>query len=159
MTTSWTRVLLAGSIFVALASLAGPARTSLSAQDGTQSWTKVMYMGGAVGVRGKSTDWDSTLTVSPRSISLTRKSVDGPIFDIDPSSVTEVTYTGDQRRNEGAVAAGGVLAGVFVKSKDHYLTLDFDAPGGVKAAVLLRLDKGTAEEIIDAVLAATNTSR
>jgi hypothetical protein len=149
VTRSWIRSALVGAALAA--GLSGVPMWTLSAQDTAKTWAKVMYLGGAVGVRGKSTTWDATLTVSPQSIKLTRQFIDVPVFEIDPSRVTEVTYAGQRRLSDGAMLAGGVVGMVLVKSNDHYVMLDFKLPDGTAAAVLLRLDKELAQEIQDAI--------
>src|SRR5713101_2317802 len=90
-----------------------------SAQDIGGTWTKVMYLGGAVGVRGTATIWDGTLTVSPHSVKLTREFIDAPIFDIDPSSVTELDFWGQKRGNDVAIAISPLFGGRLVKSTDY----------------------------------------
>jgi hypothetical protein len=154
MTRSWIGQLSIGAALAAC--LVGLSPRTLSAQEGTKSWTKVMYLGGAVGVRGKSTTWDGTLTVSPQSIKLMRQFVDAPVFEIDPLSVTEVTYSGQKRVSDAAMVAGGLVGAVLVKSKDHYVTIDFKLPDGTQGAVLLRLDKEMAQEIVDTVRQVTH---
>lgn len=133
--------------------LALPARAQDPQNIG--SWAKVMYLGGAVGVTGKSMTWDGTITVSPKSIRLTRQFIDTPTFDIDTSSVTELVSADQRHVNDGAAAALGLLGGALIKSTDRYVTIFFAMPDGTKSAVLLRLDKGNAQAIMDALHAVT----
>lgn len=135
----------------------------LSAQGTTKTWTNVMYLGGAVGVRGKSMVWDNVLTVSPDAIKLARKD-SVVIFEIRPSSVQGLTYSGQRHANDGAVIAGaaaglaGMLLGSTIKSTDHYVILEYTLPNGSQSAVLLRLHKDNQREILDALRSVTNIS-
>jgi hypothetical protein len=85
---------------------AGPAPR---AQVEATTCAKAMYLGGAVGVRGKSLDWINQLTVSPQAIEFPGKKVR---FHIDPRSVRTLDYTGHKHVNDDA-AGGGLLVGAW----------------------------------------------
>jgi hypothetical protein len=131
----------------------------------SRTWSDVMYLGGAPGVRGKSLKWENKLTVGPEKISFTGK--EKITFELDTASVRRMNYTGSKRTNENAAAAGFaaggllgmLLAGSAVKSTDHYLELEYTQTDGTAAAVLFRLHKDNQQQIIDAVHAATGIAK
>lgn len=131
----------------------------LRAQEGTKTWSNVMYLGGAAGVRGKSLNWDNTLAISPQTITFSSK---GALrFEIATSSVRSLDYSGHRHVNDGAVAAGaaagllGMLVGSTMKSTDYYVIVWYTLPDGTDSAVLLRLHKNNQQEIIGALRAVT----
>jgi hypothetical protein len=152
-------MVIATSIAVIVGGLLLPV---LSAQDAPKTWTNVMYLGGAVGVRGKSMVWDNVLTISAQTIKLERKK-SGTIFELQTSSVHGLSYSDKKHVNEGALMAGaatagllGMLVGSAFKSTDYYAVLEYTLPDKTKAAVLLRLHKDNYQVIIDALRKATN---
>jgi len=135
-----------------------------SAQAPARTWSNVMYLGGAAGVRGKSLDWDNKLTIGGGKIAFTGKNKIR--FEIETASVRRLDYTGHRHVNEGAVSTGlllgglvGMLAGSAVKSTDHYLGLEYTLPDGSTGALLFRLHKENQQEIIDAMHAATGIEK
>jgi uncharacterized protein YcfJ len=121
------------------------------------NWSNVMYLGGALGVRGKSTGWDNTLTITPQTIKFLSK--DSKIaFEIPRSSVRNVTFPGRTRANDGAVTAGmaaaflaGALVGSQLKSTDYYAFIEYAAADGTDGGVLLRLHKDNHAAVEDAM--------
>lgn len=115
-----------------------------------------MYLGGAVGVRGKSAVWGNALTISGQTIKMTRKTSE-TIFEIPTASVRGFTYTGEQRANDGVAVVGFMTGGLLgmllassaIKSTDFYLVFEYGLPDQSKGAVLLRLHKNNRREIID----------
>jgi hypothetical protein len=129
-----------------------------------RTWSDVMYLGGAPGVRGKSLKWDNKLTIGPDRITFTGK--DKIRFEIETTSVRRLEYTGHKHASEGAAAAGfaaagllGMLAGSAIRSTDHYLGLEYTLSDGTTAALLFRLHKDNQQQIIDAIHAATGIAK
>ena len=59
-------------VVVAATTLIAPcARAAQTAPAAGKSWSNVMYLGGVAGVRGKSLDWNNTLTISKERIIFT----------------------------------------------------------------------------------------
>jgi len=135
-----------------------------AAQAAARTWSNVMYLGGAAGVRGTSLDWNNKLTIARDKITFTGKNK--VRFEIETASVRRLDYTGHRHANEGAAAAGfvaggliGMFAGSAVRSTDHYLELEYTLPDGSVGALLLRLHKDNQQEIIDAMHAATGIEK
>jgi|RhiMetdeSRZDD1v2_1073273.scaffolds.fasta_scaffold510886_1 hypothetical protein len=135
-----------------------------AAQGAARTWSNVMYLGGAAGVRGKSLDWDNKLTIAGDKITFVGKNKIR--FDIDTTSVRSLDYRGHRHVNDGAAGAGfaagglvGLLVGSAVRSTDHYLELDYTLPDGSAGALLFRLHKDNQQEIIDAMHAATGIEK
>ena len=132
------------------------------AQVASRTWSNVMYLGGADGVRGKSLEWDNKLTIAGEKITFAGKKVR---FEIETASVRGLNYTGHRHMNDGAAgalaAAGliGLLAGSAVKSTDHYLELQYVSADGSTGALLFRLHKDNQQEIINAMHAATGIEK
>jgi hypothetical protein len=135
-----------------------------TAQAAARTWSNVMYLGGAAGVRGKSLDWNNKLTIASDKITFTGKNKIR--FEIETSSVRRLDYTGRRHANDGAVAAGfaaggliGMLAGSAVRSTDHYLELVYTLPDGSLGALLFRLHKENQQEIINAMHSVTGIEK
>ena len=138
--------------------------TEPSAQAPARTWSNVMYLGGAAGVRGKSLDWDNRLTIGGDKITFTGKNKIR--FEIEARSVRRLNYRGYRHTNQDAVTTGllvGGLAGMFagsaLKSTDHYLELEYTLPDGTAAALMFRLHKDNQQDIIDAIHAATGIEK
>ncbi len=147
------------------ASIGQGAQPSSAAKPPARTWSDVMYLGGAPGVRGKSLKWDNKLTVGPERITFTGK--DKISFEFETTSIRRLDYTGRRRASDGAGTAGLVAGGLLgmlvarsaVKSTDHYLELEYTQPDGTPAAILLRLHKDNQQQIIDAMHAATGIAK
>lgn len=152
-------------VAVALAaSIVQATPPALAPKPPARTWSDVMYLGGAPGVRGKSLKWDNRLTIGPDRITFTGK--DKIRFEIETTSVRRLEYTGHKHASEGAAAAGfaaagllGMLAGSAIRSTDHYLGLEYTLSDGTTAALLFRLHKDNQQQIIDAMHAATGIAK
>jgi hypothetical protein len=122
-----------------------------------RAWSNVMYLGGVAGIRGKSLDWNNTLTVSATAIRFEGRGKQPIRFEISTASVRALDYSGHKRGNAdngnfiGGLAGG--LIGSSIKSTDHYVLLEYLLPDGSPSAVLLRLHKDNQQEIIAALRA------
>ena len=131
------------------------AALGLGMQTEVEQTGKVMYLGGAAGVRGKSMSWDNVLSVTRSAIHLRNKNT--AIFEIDPSSVIALSYSGHRHVNDTAfgvaVLAAGVagLSALAIKSTDHYVAVEYTLPDGTPSGVLLRLHKSSYKEILKAL--------
>lgn len=131
------------------------------------TWTRVQYLGGAVGVIGKAENWDNTLTIGPDKIEMVSKGK--LLFSIESKSVVAITYAGIRSiKPEDAliplvqVPAAGLGAAAFSlvtlarsRSKEHVIALEYVRTGGAQAGVLLRLHKGNHKQIFEALRNAT----
>lgn len=151
------------AVVVALALIAPWARASQAPPAAGKTWSNVMYLGGAAGVRGKSVDWDNQLTISKDKIRFAGKKV---AFEIETSAVRSLDYTGHRHTADGAVTTGliaggliGALVGSRMKSTDHYLEITYALTDGSTGGLLLRLHKENQQEIIDAMHAVTGIEK
>jgi len=148
---------------VALTGAIAPVVVRSQTAGSGSTWSNVMYLGGVAGVRGKSLDWDNTLTISKEKITFAGKKV---AFEIETRSVKRLDYTGHRHVNDGAVSSGlvaggliGALVGSSAKSTDHYLEVTYALADGSTRGFLLRLHKDNQQEIIDAIHAATGIGK
>ncbi|HEU4892028.1 MAG TPA: hypothetical protein VFT47_10790 [Vicinamibacterales bacterium] len=124
-----------------------------------RTWSNIMYLGGAAGVRGKSLDWDNRLTISATAIRFEGTGKHPIRFEISTGSVRALDYSGHKHGNAeksgGFLVSGlaGGLIGSSIKSTDHYVILEYLLPDGSPSAVLLRLHKDNQQEIIAALRA------
>ena len=146
------------------ASIVHGTRALPAAQAVARTWSNVMYLGGAAGVRGKALDWNNKLTIGGGKITFTGKNKIR--FEIETASVRRLDYTGRRHASDGAAVTGfiaggliGMLAGSAVRSTDHYLELEYILPDGSVGGILFRLHKENQQEIIDAMHAATGIEK
>src|SRR5438093_13325946 len=59
-----------------------------------KTWSNVMYLGGAAGIRGKSLDWGNRLTVSREAITFEGTGKSPIRFEIPTASVRTLDYSG-----------------------------------------------------------------
>jgi hypothetical protein len=152
------------AVVVVAALIAPCARASQTAPGAGKTWSNVMYLGGVAGVRGKSLDWDSKLTISKEKIIFAGKNK--ITFEIETSSVRRLDYTGHRHISDGATGTGfvaggllGALIGSSMKSTDHYLEVTYTLTDGSTGGFLLRLHKDNQQEIIDAMHAAAGIEK
>lgn len=154
---------LAAAAAVGASTLYGTV-TAPSAQTPARTWSNVMYLGGAAGVRGKSLDWDNRLTIGGDKITFTGKNKIR--FEIETRSVRGLNYKGFRHDHRDAATFGylagglaGIAAAYALRSTDHYLELEYTLPDGTAAALMFRLHKDNQQDIIDAVHAATGIEK
>jgi hypothetical protein len=152
---------------VTVASAVGPQR--LSSDQASRTWKKVKYLGGAVGVIGKSDTWDNSISISSNAIKLDLKKAE-PI-EIDPGRVTALSYGGVRhgavRVKDYVVAgvAGGLVAPVVgaallietvqKRGIKHYIIIEYTTSDGRASAVLLQAHKDNYKAILEALRRAT----
>jgi hypothetical protein len=157
MMTPIVSTLAGGLAFMVLLQMQAGA----AAQSGApKTWSNVMYLGGAAGVRGKSLNWSNKLTLSPDTLGFEGTGKEPIRFEIPVVSIRSLEYSGHRHFNDGAASTGvlvgglaGLLAGTRVKSTDHYVIVDYLLADGTPSAILLRLHKDNQGEILGALQA------
>src|SRR5690242_16717582 len=108
------------------------------------TFTKVRYSGGSLASKVKSDDWNNTLVVDADKISLKLK--DGVVAEIDPKSVTGLSYGQEAHRRVGTMIALAVfltpiaLFGLMHKTRQHFIGIEWK-DGDKKQGILLQGDK------------------
>jgi hypothetical protein len=131
----------------------------LLAGDGN-SWNKLRYSGGTVPAKVNPYDWNTTLTVTSGSITLSF--AHRSTLKLVPGQVTALSY-GERayRRVADMVALSVVfvnplvLFGILHQSKAHFIGIEFRTDDGKAGAVLLEADKNNYQAILGALKAVT----
>lgn len=125
-------------------------------------FTKVGYLGGAIGFRGISPNADNTLVVSPTTIRFEIK--DGPVVEIDPAKVEVLEYAGIRARPEALwedVAAAVMMPIMALtlldRVKNHYIVIEYvlPAPAEGKAGLMITGNKDNYIPILKALATST----
>src|SRR5580658_7477312 len=113
----------------------------LSAQ--TSSWKKISYIGGTIPGAPNPYDWNTTLTVTSRAITLVI--AHGKPVTVEPSRVIALSYGEEAHRRVAAMVALSVMTfnpaalfGILHSSKEHFIGIEFRAEDGKPASVLLQ---------------------
>jgi hypothetical protein len=123
------------------------------------SWNKVRCNGGTLQTKVSPKDWDNQLTVTSDKITFHLK--DGQEIDIDPASVTGLSYGQEAHRRVGTMVALGILVaplalfGLFHKTRLHFIGVEYTTPDGKKAGILLQGHKDNYRAILMALRGAT----
>jgi hypothetical protein len=120
-----------------------------------KSWNRIRYMGGTIQANVNPYDWNTTLTVAQDSIVL----VFGhrQTLRLQPAQVTALSYGQEAHRRVAEMVALSVLAspvalfGILHKSKDHFIGIEYRAPDGKPASVLLEAHKDNYRAVLDAL--------
>ena len=105
---------------------------ALAAYGQGNTFDRVRYNGGSVSSKVDPKDWKNTLVVTSDKISLKLK--DGVSVDIDPKTVTSISYGQEAHRRVGTMVALAVLVapvalfGLFHKTRLHYIGIQYAAP-------------------------------
>lgn len=123
-----------------------------------QSWAKVCYLGGMLGVRGRSLSWKNTLSISPHLIELQLHN--GPRIRLQPALVTAITYHGKRMPRTVsplafALSPPAALVVGATKETVHYIGIEYRLPDGRAGGMLLRAHKDNFDEIVAALRKAT----
>lgn len=128
-----------------------------------QSWNRVQYIGGAIGVSVGTPTWQNTLTVSPRLIQL--KLQDNRMIEIDPEWVTALRYSGSKAVRAGTSSAVmmaapvvGILIMTAAKSTSHHIGIEYVLPDGRSTGILICADKKNYTAILEALKTVTKIS-
>lgn len=178
----WLGVAMKRTILAALLCLL-IVESAVPQKEGSEkrTWTKVQYLGGALGVRREAVTWKNVLLVSSEVIQLSSK--DKVLFEIDPKRVTALAYERQKlftRSEIAGGAAGGVTQSVstaaatgtavapavgaavvvpfivvMMNSAEHYIAIEYTLPDGRASGVLLRADKSNFKDIVRALRSVT----
>jgi len=119
------------------------------------TFDRVRYNGGSVASKVGPKDWGNHLTVTSDLIVLALK--DGQKAEINPKSVTSLSYGQEAHRRVGTMVALAVLVapvalfGLFHKTRLHYIGIQYTAADGKNAGVLLQGDKDNYRAILVAL--------
>jgi hypothetical protein len=123
------------------------------------SWKKVRYNGGTLKTEVSPKDWNNTLTVSSERITFKLK--DGQTIEIDPKTVTGLSYGQEAHRRVGTMVALGILLaplalfGLFHKTRLHYIGVEYKDANGSQSGILLQGHKDNYRAILMALRGAT----
>lgn len=123
------------------------------------SFDRVRYNGGSVSSKVDPKEWKNTLTVTSDKITLALK--DGVSVDIDPKSVTGLSYGQEAHRRVGTMIALAVLVapvalfGLFHKTRLHYIGIQYKDKDQKSAGILLQGDKDNYRAILVALQGVT----
>jgi hypothetical protein len=130
--------------------------------DGGYTWNKVRYQGGTLETKVDPSDWSNKLTVTSDTISLELR--DGQSLEIPTSGVTGLSYGQEAHRRVGTMAALGILVspvalfGLFHKTRQHFVGVEYSSADGKRAGLLLQADKGNYRAILHAMKSATGAN-
>src|SRR3569832_916329 len=119
--------------------------------DTGNSFTKVRYNAGTLQTTVSPKEWDNKLVITSELITLTLK--DGQKVDIDPKTVTSLSYGQEAHRRVGTMVALAILVapvaqfGLFHKTKLHYIGVEYEKDGK-KSGLLLQGDKDNSRGIL-----------
>lgn len=126
------------------------------------TFDKVRYNGGTIATKVSPKDWGNRLTVTSEGITLRLK--DGQSVQIDPRSVTGLSYGQEAHRRVGTMVALGILLtpfalfGLFHKTRLHFIGIEYRTPDGKPAGLLLQGHKNNYRAILMALRGATGTA-
>ena len=152
-------LVLGAALLQVTASATSRQQVDKSQPPAPRTWSNVMYLGGVAGVRGKSLEWNNTLTISATAIRFEGTGKQPIRFEISTASVRALDYSGHKHGNaekSGGILISGLAGGLIgssIKSTDHYVILEYLLTDGSPSAVLLRLHKDNQQEIIAALRA------
>ncbi len=133
--------------------------TALLAYAQGNTFDKVRYNGGTVPTKVDPKDWNNKLTITPDLILLTLK--DGQKAEIDPKSVTSLSYGQEAHRRVGTMIALAVLVapvalfGLLHKTRLHYIGVQYKTADGKSGGLLLQGDKDNYRAILVALQGVT----
>jgi hypothetical protein len=127
-------------------------------------FTKVRYNGGSAPSKVDPKDWGNKLTVSPDMIVLELK---GPKkswqkFEIQPKSVTSLSYGQEAHRRVGTMIALAILVapvalfGLLHKTRLHYIGIQYNLSEGKTGGILLQGDKSNYRAMLVALQGVAN---
>lgn len=126
------------------------------------TFDKVRYNGGTIATKVSPKDWGNRLTVTSEGITLRLK--DGQSVQIDPRSVTGLSYGQEAHRRVGTMVALGILFaplalfGLFHKTRLHFIGIEYRTPDGKPAGLLLQGHKNNYRAVLMALRGATGAA-
>ena len=127
--------------------LAGPLCLSAAGN----SWNKLRYSGGTVVAKVNPFDWNTTLTLSPGSLTFV---FGRQTFRLPSADVTALSYGQEAHRRVADMVALSIVAtplalfGILHQSKTHFIGIEYRAPDGKPGALLLEADKNNYRAIL-----------
>lgn len=129
--------------------------TCLVAYGQGNTFTRVRYNGGTVSTKVDPKDWGNQLIVT--SDLITFKLKDNQKIDIQPKSVTSLSYGQEAHRRVGTMIALGILVaplalfGLFHKTRLHFIGVQYKTQEGKSGGLLLQGDKSNYRAILVAL--------
>jgi hypothetical protein len=123
------------------------------------SWNKIRYNGGTIQAKLNPYDWNTTLTITSDAIVLVfghRQTV-----RIPPAHVTALSYGQEAHRRVAEMVALSIMVnpvalfGLFHKSKDHFVGIEFRGDDGKPASVLLEVHKDNYRAVLQTLKSVT----
>jgi hypothetical protein len=131
------------------------SQESLLAKSDGNTFDRVRYNGGTVSNRVDPKDWGNHLSVTADSITFLFK--DGQRSEINPKSVTSLSYGQEAHRRVGTMIALAILVapvalfGLFHKTRLHFIGIQYRTFDGKNAGLLLQGDKENYRAILVAL--------
>jgi hypothetical protein len=119
------------------------------------SWNKIRYIGGTIEAKVNPYDWNTTLTVGSDAIVLVF--AHRQALSIHSSQVISLSYGQEAHRRVAEMVALSVMVnplalfGLFHKSKDHFIGIQYQGGDGKPAGLLLEADKSNYQAVLDAL--------
>lgn len=123
-----------------------------------QSSFNVRYLGGTIESRDKNV-WTNKLTILSDEIQLELK--DGSKINIDPKSVTSISYGREATRHVARWVALGILVtpvalmGLFTENVQHFVSIEYESSDHQKAGVLIQAHKDNYRSVLAFLRGAT----
>ena len=123
------------------------------------SWNKIRYVGGTIEAKVNPYDWNTTLTIRPDAIVLVF--AHRQTLSIRPTQVISLSYGQEAHRRVVEMVALSVMVnplalfGLFHKSKDHFIGIQYQGDNGKPAGLLLEADKSNYQAVLEALKTAT----
>jgi len=123
--------------------------------DSGNSWDRVRYNGGTLKTSVDPHDWDNKLTVTSDTVTFVLK--DGQKVEFPSKNITGLSYGQEAHRRVGTMVALGIIVsplalfGLFHKTRQHFIGIEFTTTEGQKSGLLLQGDKGNYRAIMTAL--------
>ncbi|PYS51451.1 MAG: hypothetical protein DMF68_04465 [Acidobacteria bacterium] len=120
---------------------------------------QIRYRGGTLETKVSKDDWDNRLTILSDQILLELK--DGQKLSIDPKKVTYISYGPAATRRVATWVTLGILVspvalmGLFNKSVEHYISIEYTSAEGKKEGILLQAHKDNYRNVLAMLRGAT----
>lgn len=122
------------------------------------SWNKLRYSGGTVVAKVNPFDWNTTLTVTPGSLSFL---FGRQTFSLGTAEVTALSYGQEAHHRVADMVALSIVAtplalfGILHQSRNHFIGIEYRTGDGKPGGLLLEADKNNYRAILKALEMAT----
>jgi len=119
----------------------------------------VRYLGGSLETKTDEDDWHNTLTIFTDEIRLELR--DGQKVNIDPHSVTAISYGREATRHVARWVTLGILfapiaaVGLFNENVQHYVSIEYESGDHKKGGVLIQAHKDNYRNVLAVLRGAT----